>query len=340
MDPGPSEKVSIEEIWKDSTDDFRRSVCIALFNYRGPDVLSYFAAQVKSARDKQLATGPTTETAIFGKRKQDEGDAPQPPNKKPRLAEAKAPPLNPVGVAPAWPALRQSPIMFGQPTSLSASEVSSPHVVPRSPAMPSTARPENPATLAANPASFTAERRSLFDQFASFTAKPRNLFGQPPHVKTEAPAPPAPDCDAQFTFADRRSSSGPQPYTGPGTTQGGSTFGGAPSAPPADTAQGAFEPAPVTTVYKPPFTGVDMSSLKVPANSNVSLTMNVFQAPAVIHQNAESVAPKKLRCIQCKKIYMEAQNTAMECRRHTGMRARSELLPLMPTGRQRKSIIR
>jgi hypothetical protein len=76
----------------------------------------------------------------------------------------------------------------------------------------------------------------------------------------------------------------------------------------------------VSTVYNPPFSGVDMSSLKIPANSNVSVTLNVFQAPSSLHQNTDNDATRMLKCIRCSAIYMEAQSTALECLRHTGTR--------------------
>ncbi|POS69393.1 hypothetical protein DHEL01_v212213 [Diaporthe helianthi] len=143
------------------------------------------------------------------------------------------------------------------------------------------------------------------------------LFGG---AKANAPAQPEPDCDEQFTFADRRFSKPPAPPPPPLQSQFTQyrSFEQSPSSSADNSPQAANRAPPVSAVYKPPFAGVDMSSLKIPANSNVSLTLNVFQAPSSLHQVTGGGAPRTLKCIQCGKFYMEDQNTALQCRRHTG----------------------
>lgn len=71
----------------------------------------------------------------------------------------------------------------------------------------------------------------------------------------------------------------------------------------------------------PTLARADTSSLKVSAKSNVSPALKAFQAPSSPHQNMVSSAPRKLKCIQCKALYLETQNSAKECYRHTGTRS-------------------
>lgn len=296
--------VSVDEMWKGLTADSKKRVCNNLAMYSGPTVCALFPRLVESVHANQLARSSMTVTNE--KRKRDDTDVAQPPSKKPKLAEATAS-LGPNGLDIASLTLGRPLLRFGQPTTSSATAVKSPSVAPPSPTKPVT------TNSSANP--------------APSTAKPVIVLGQTASVKPENPATSPGDCDEQFTIADRKSS-GPQLYNGRGTTHGTShsahnaNFGQAPAAP-SFTAppQRNFGSAPVSTVYKPPSTGLDLSSLKIPANSNVSLTMNVFQAPSSLHQNMNSSAPRNLRCIQCKAFYLETQNTANECRRHTGMRS-------------------
>lgn len=157
---------------------------------------------------------------------------------------------------------------------------------------------------------------------SSSTVPSQGLFSSPfGSAKAKTPAQQEPECDEQFTFADRQSS---QPLNPPWGSQY-RTSGQIPAS--SDNSPQATNGAPpVSTVYKPPFSGVDMSSLKIPANSNVSVTLNVFQAPSSLHQVTDSGVPRKLKCIQCGVLYMEAQNTALECRRHTGKNPHSNPL--------------
>lgn len=296
-------------MWENLPAGSRQSVCDTLATYSGHDALARFARLVKLAHENQLAAGTMAQTVANGKRKRDDSDVAQLPSMRPRLAEAAAP-LKPVGVDFNSSTFPKSPVPFGQSIFSFAPVGASPSVGQPPPAMPSTAGRVNPTISPANP--------------ASATAKPAVVFGQPISVKQETPANPPSDCDEQFNIEDRKFPSA-MPNNGPGTTPSNmpsaqhASFGGVPAASRAAPPQGNFGSAAVSTVYKPPFTGVDMSTLKVPANSNVNLTMNVFQAPSSLHQNVGSGAPKKLKCIQCKAFYIETQNTALECRRHTGM---------------------
>lgn len=308
--------VKIDEVWKGLTADSRQSVCDTLASYSGSFLRAQLVDLVRSAHVKQL-TMVTNE-----KRKRDDDDVAQPPDKKPKLAEATTS-LGPSGLDIASLTLSGPLPRFGRPTISSATAVKSPSVALPSPAIPSTTnRPATPA---------------------SSTAKPAFVFGQSAPIEPENPASPSPDCDEHFTIADRKPS-GPQSYTAQGTTHGtrlsahNANFGQAPAAAPSFTAPPQVNPgsAAVSTVSNPPFTGVDMSSLKIPANSNVSLTMNVFQAPSSLHQNTGSSAPRRLKCIQCKAFYLETQNTAMECRRHTG--TRSYFDPVYPHARNRQLV--
>lgn len=303
------------------TAESKQTVCDNLVTYSGPGVDARFAELVELAYGKQVAAGPATQMETNGKRERDDGsDVSQPPNKKARLAEAMAP-LKPFSTSIFGPQSAQSSL-FGVPTSASIGATASSSVSPLSSDAPSSTVRENSTNTPAHP--------------ASSTATPTFGLGQSITVKTETSAKPPSDCDEQFTFADRISF-GPRPYNGPATMQEDR-----PSAQTASSSQkpaalftappqGSFGSAVVSTVYKPPFSGVDMSSLKVPANSNVNLNMNVFQGPSTLHQNMEISAPRKLKCIQCKEVYIEAQNTAKECRRHTGMRPDSD--PVHPQNR-------
>lgn len=278
---------SVNVVWECLTADSRRWVCDTLSTYIGTDVHAKFAELLNSAHRKQIAAWAAagSKDLVFGKRKWDGGDVAQHPSKKTKLDD-------------------QS--IFSSAT-LRASKI----VAPSFPAIASTTGREKPTNPPANPASSTAT--SAFP------------FGQPLPVKTETPANPPSDCDENFTIDDRISSGalrnkvpGATPSNLPSAQNASSAQ--APAASPTAPPQGTLGSAAVSTVYKPPFTGVDISTLKVPANSNVNLTMNVFQAPSSLHQNMGSGEPRKLKCIQCKEFYIETQNTAMECRRHTGMR--------------------
>lgn len=271
-------------MWKDLPADSRQSVCDTLTTYSGHDARAWFAGLVKLAHGKHLAAGSTTQTVANGKRKCDDSDVALPASKKPRLADH----------------------------STFSSDIgrASTIVAPPSPAMLSTAGRGRPTNPPANPASSTAT-----------LAVP---FGQSISVKQETPASPRTKCNEDFTFGNRKTS-GALPNKGPGTTPSNNpsaqnaSFGRAPAASPTAPPQCNFGSAAVSTVYNPASTGVDSSTLKVPANSNVSSPMNVSQAPSSLRQNVNSGTPKKLKCIQCKAFYIETQNTAFECRRHTGM---------------------
>lgn len=281
------------------------------------------------AARKKLAIANNPQTTATGKRKRDDSEVTEPPRapeKKPKVAQVTAPPLRSANidiVSPkipvAWPAFRQSPIIFGQPKLSSIIAGRSSTVRPPSIAATSTPAPNLPSTVSAL---LSGPQRASFAKFAS---------DQPKRRVQEEPA-----CDEHFTFADRRRSH-PQPTSRSGAAHQHSKTAQNTSSnqpPPISSvkSQAADGWQPISTIYKPPFAGVDMSSLRIPANSNV--TMNFFHAPSVLHQNAESDGPRKLKCIQCKEVYMEARNTAMECRRHTGTGPVSSC-PLIPAGRQR-----
>ncbi|KAG6360955.1 hypothetical protein INS49_012023 [Diaporthe citri] len=312
MDPAPDSAASVNIIWVELPAGVKRVICNFLAEYSGPNVIEEFLTLCGRAI---LTMDDKAQRAATRKRKRDDGDVtdpPRAPEKKPKVFEA-TPPLQSAGidiVSPkipfAWPAFRQSPIIFGRPTLSPTIAGKSPTVTPLSAATTSATAPNIPKTLP----SFLPEPRSPpFVQFA--TAQP----GKP--VQQE------PECDEHFTFADRRASH-PEPAARTGTPHQHSPIAQnassnrPPPVPSTKPSQGTHGWQPMPTIYKPPFTGVDMSSLKIPANSNVSVAMNFFHAPSVLHQNMDSGAPRKLKCIQCKELYMEAQNTAMECRRHTG----------------------
>lgn len=301
----PAKKIS-----KGLTADSEQSVCDTLASHSGSDVHTQLDALVELEHGKQVPTGSATQVVTKGKHKRDASDdnVAQRPRKKPRLAEATASLMD--GVDFARLSLGQPTFRFGQSTSSSARATASLSVTSLLPVMPSTTGRQNPNKPPADP--------------ASSTATPAVGFGQPIPGKPVTPANPPSDCDEQFTFTDRRSS-GPQPYNGRGTAQGNrpsaqnasstQATAASPTAPP----QGSLGSTAGPSVYKLPFTGIDLSSLKIPANSNVNLTLNVFQAPSSVHQKLDNPAPRELNCIQCKESYIETQNTAMNCRRHTGM---------------------
>ncbi|KAK2608089.1 hypothetical protein N8I77_006723 [Diaporthe amygdali] len=316
METEADKTVSLNKKWEGLTDGTKKTICDSLAKYNGPDVNAYFVNQVNWEHAKTLAMEPMTQVAATEKRKRDDSDGLELPctvGKKARVEETTAS-LQSAGVSLfsprylfAWPKFRQSPITFGQPT-LSFATAGSPSIVTPPPlTTPADARPITPFT---NPALDKTPTRSIFSPSRAAKAKKADR--------------PEPECDEQFTFADRRSRS-PQPYAGAGSTQRhnpaahNTLFGQTPSAYSTAASYDTQTMATVPTAYKAPSLGVDMSSLKIPANSNVSLTMNVFQAPSVVHQSKISAEPKTLKCIQCKKFYQEAQNAAMECRRHTGM---------------------
>ncbi|KAI7779038.1 hypothetical protein LA080_001384 [Diaporthe eres] len=315
MAPARDNTVVVNEIWDDLTEDLKRSVCDSLATYSGPNVHGKFNELSIEATRQMFTMKFKSQMTTTAKRKRDDGEVIEPLRvleKKPKVSEATAP-LQSAGVdivSPqipfAWPAFRQSPIIFGRPTLSSALSDKLPTVTPPPTAAAFTAATNIPKTFSSF---LQVPKRFPFAQFA--TAQPGKL------VQKE------PECDEQFTFADRRASH-PPPTAGMGAPhQHSPTAQNASSnqPPPVSStkpSQGTHGWQPMSTIHKPPFTGVDMSSLKVPANSNVSVTMNFFHAPSVLHQNMDSGAPRKLKCIQCKELYMEAQNTAMECRRHTG----------------------
>lgn len=329
METEADKAVSLNKKWEGLTDGSRMIICDCLTQYNGPNVSAYFVNQVNWYHANDLAKDPTMQMSATEKRKRDDSDGLELPGKKARLEEATAP-LQSAGVSLFSPRLpfplpkfRQSPIMFGQPTLSSATAESPSTVAPPRFETPSTAIPSIPVT---SPALGTKSIPKTISQF---------LVGLTKAVR------PEPECDEQFTFADRRYRS-PQPYAGLGSTQRhnpeahSTLFGQAPSASSAAASQGTQTSATVPTASKAPSLGVDMSSLKIPANSNVSLTMNVFQAPSVVQQSKISAEPKMLKCIQCKEFYHEAQNAAMECRRHTGMEPYLTVLPALTVGTQRE----
>lgn len=295
---------SVDEIWKVLTADSRQWVFDHLARYSGSGVCTRFNGLVEWAHRKQVATWSAPQAVMSDKkRKRDDNDVAQPPSKKPTLHKAEAPWIDRVDSERFD--LRKALFRLVRLRIPSATALPPSSVAPPPPATHSTTGGENSFNLPADPASSTVTGGAI--------------FGQPVPVKPETPANPPSDCEEQFTFADRRSS-GPQPDNRPGTTHG--------SRPSAQNVQpAASSPAPtqenlgspgVSAVYKPPFAGVDISSLKVPANSKVNLTLNVFQGPSSLHQQVTSPAPRKLKCIQCNAFYVETQNTAMKCRRHTG----------------------
>lgn len=168
--------------------------------------------------------------------------------------------------------------------------------------------------------SATVSNQGGASSFSSTVPKPgvfSSLFGR---AKANTPASQVPECDEQFTFADHQSSQAPVAQQ---------------QIPPAQYSQyrSSDQPSPassndsspnltgsqfISAVYKPPFAGVDMSSLKIPADPNVSLTLNALQDSSSLHQTTDSDATRKLKCIYCSVFYIEVQNTALECRRHTG----------------------
>lgn len=301
--------VSAEEVSKGPRADSRQSVSDTLTSYSGSDVHTRLDAPVALVRVKKVPTGAATQVVTKTKRKRDASDdnVAQPPSKKPRLVEATASFMS--GVDFARLSLGQPTFRFGQSTSASARATASLSVASLLPAMPSTTGRQNPNKPPAGP--------------TSSTATPAVVFSQPISMKPATRANPPSDCDEQFTFTDRRSS-GPQPYNGRGTARGNrpsaqnarstQETATSPTAPPQEDLGSTAGPS----VYKFPFTGIDLSSLKIPANSNVNLTLNVFQAPSSVHQKLDSPVLRKLNCIQCKESYIETQNTAMNCRRHTG----------------------
>lgn len=331
LDLAARNAVMANGVWIDLTDDLKRDFCDSLASYSGPNVYGKFIAQIGWAARKKHARERNTQTTAVGKRKRDDSDvteASRASEKRPKVSEPMAPLQSATVdiVTPkipfVWPAFRQSPIIFGQPTLSSIITGKSPTVALPLTATTSAAAPNLTSTV---PPLLKGPKHVPFAQFAT--------------TQPEKPVQKVPTCDEHFTFADRRPAQ-PQPTAGPGaahqhrpTAQNASS-----NQPPpifsANPSQGAHGWQPVTTFYKPPFAGVDMSSLKIPANSNVSVTMNVFHAPSVLHQNMESSAPRKLKCIHCKNFYMESQNTAIECRRHTGTVPVSSS-PLTLAGRQR-----
>lgn len=335
LEMAPKYAVMANKVWIDLTSDLKRDFCDSLASYSGPNVYEKFTALIALAVRKKHVMEKDTQMTAVGKRKRDDSDvteASRASEKRPKVSEPMAP-LQSASVdivTPkipfAWPTFRQSPIVFGQPTLSSIMTGKSSSVPLSSTATTSAAAPNLAST---SPPLLTGPKHVPFAQFAT--------------TQPEKPVPKQPACDEHFTFADRR------PFHAQPTAGAGAAYQHRPTAqnassnqpPPifsANPSQGTHGWQPVTTFYKPPFAGVDMSSLKIPANSTVSVTMNVFHAPSVLHQNMDSSAPRKLKCIQCKEFYMEAQNMAMECRRHTGTVPVSPG-PLMLAGKQGTNIM-
>lgn len=315
LDRQAQDAAMVNEIWIGLTDGLKRDVCNSLARYSGPNLHGELIAKTALAARVKSAMENKPQLMATGKRKRDDDNAIEPAHawdKKPKVSETTAPTqsANFDIVSPkipfAWPKFRQSPIIFGQPTLSPAVLGKSPSVTPHSTVTTSAAATNNQSTA---PPLRAAPHRVPFTQFAAF---------QP-----NKPIQQGSECDEQFSFADRRTSH-PQPTAGAGAshqqsfTGGSASSGQSPPASYATSSAGTNGWQPISTLHKAPFAGVDMSSLKIPANSNVSVTMNFFHAPSVLHQNMDNGAPRKLKCIQCKELYMESQNTAMECRRHTG----------------------
>lgn len=333
MDSAPDKALSVNEIWRGLSARSRQYICNRLAYYDGSNVDGHFEELVQGARGsmlwfkygvKEMELEGNTQVAATEKRKRDDGDmTDQPPaSKKPKTFETTAPlQAEDIDIASPkipfkWPGSRQTSIKFGQPTLSAAISDKI-----------STAKPSSLATLfgssrdiqnsnAGIPTLCTASKPGL-SSFFPFSSS--SLFG---NAKTRTPGLQESECDEQFTFADRRS---PQPYASHQSNPSaqGISSDQHSSASSSASPQGANVLPTVSAVDKPPFAGVDMSSLKIPANSNVSVTLNVFQAPSSLHQGTESGAARKLKCIQCNAFYMEAQNAALQCRRHTGMKSHS-----------------
>lgn len=329
---------SVNEAWLGLTDGSRQSVCHNLALYRGANAHGYFERLVqrahvikltREARARNLKLETKAPMAATGKRNRDEGEVSDkaPDSKKPKISEVTAP-LQAEGIdieAPMipfkWPGFRQTPIKFGQPTLSVAIGDKLP-----------TARPSSLATTF----DFSRDSQNSCAGFST-VSKPGLFSSSSPlfsfgfgNAKANLPIQQESECDEQFTFADCRS---PQPYASHQSNPSaqGISSDEYSSAPPSISPQGANVPPTVSTVNKPPFAGVDMSSLKIPTSSNVSVTLNVFQAPSSLHQNTDSGRARQLKCIRCNGFYMEAQNAALECRRHTGMASRSKHLLILRT---------
>ncbi|KAJ0117360.1 hypothetical protein J7T55_003774 [Diaporthe amygdali] len=280
METEADKTVSLNKKWEGLTDGAKKTICDSLAKYNGPDVSAYFVNQINWEHAKTLAMEPMMQVASTEKRKRDDSDGLELPctvGKKARLEETTASSQS-AGVSLfspsylfAWPKFRQSPITFGQPTLSSATAGSPPTVTPPPLATPADARHITP-----------------FTDHALDKTPTRSIFSPSRAAKAKKAVRPEPECDEQFTFADRRSRS-PQPYAGPGSTQRhnpearSTLFGQASSASFTAATQGTQISATVPTASKAPSLGVDMSSLKIPANSNaLSLlpTMRSFGAKA------------------------------------------------------------
>lgn len=329
MDSVPEKTLSVNEIWPGLFARSRQRICNRLAQYDGSNADGHFEELVRGEGEresmlyfragvKKLELEDNVRVVATTKRNRDDGDVADdaPAMKKPRLSEATAPlQAEDIDIASPkipfnWPGFRQTSIKFGQPTLSAAIRDKIPTAEPSSLATPfgSSRDSQNSDTGFS-----TVSKPGLFSSsypFFSFG------FG---NAKANSPPQQESECDEQFTFADRRS---PQPYASHQSNP--SAQGISPeqhsSAPSSNSPpQGANVSPTVTAVNKPPFAGVDMSSLKIPANSNVSVTLNVFQAPSSLHQSTDSDPARKLKCIQCNAFYMEAQNGVLACRRHTGM---------------------
>lgn len=299
MDPAADKALSVNEVWLGLTDSRRRTVCDVLATYRGPDASEYFEKLVHEAHRIQLELEAKIQPAATGKRKLNDDDAAAPcAPKKAKVSDATTPlQTESIDIASpeipfVWPECRQSPIKVGQPT------------------LSSTIAGKSPISRLSLPTT-----RSLF----SPSVRKRSLFSSPLSIntKTGTVAQLEPECDELFPIADRGLFRSQAPHQQTPVAEDKSSDQSL-SASLSALSQGIDGLRPESSVYKPPLAGVDMSSLKIPANSNVSVNLNFFQAPSSLHQSTDSGTPRKLKCIQCGDFYMEAQNMAVECRRHTG----------------------
>ncbi|KAH8773639.1 hypothetical protein F5883DRAFT_661548 [Diaporthe sp. PMI_573] len=311
MAPEADSAFSANVVWSGLTDRRRRNVCNVLASYRGPNAREHFEQLVHGAHSIQLRLEAKTQSPPTGKRTLDHGDAADAPSasKKPKVSEATEP-LQPDKidiVAPdipfVFPTCRKPPIQVGHPTLWSTIGGRSPD-----------ARPSWFATRS----TFLPSIRTTVPPFPT-TSRPVSVFSlsQSANTTTKTSGQRERECDELFTIADRRSSQ-PETIRPQSPSAEDEKSDQSPSVSLRTSSQGADGMPTVSTVYNPPFSGVDMSSLKIPANSNVSVTLNVFQAPSSLHQNTDNDATRMLKCIRCSAVYMEAQSTALECLRHTG----------------------
>jgi hypothetical protein len=319
MNPLPEKAVSVDVAWVGLNAGLKKSVCKALFAYSGDGVGKFFEGAVRAAYARKLDLEARSQLEKAGKRKLDDGDATgtQPDLKKAKLHEATVTPQAKTMdlASPRFPfrrpSFRQEPIKFGEPRLSSGIGDTSTAATPRSIFSPSIRR-LNAASVSTSlsrklPRTSSASNPTLLSSAPS-------LFG---NAEAKTPVQQEPEYENELTFADRQPAQ-PQPPQPPSSSTQYTDFGQPASVSSNTSSQGTNGPPPASTVWKPPFAGVDMSSLKIPANSNVNVTLNVFKAPSSLHQTTRRSAPRRLKCIQCGSFYMEDQNTALRCRRHTG----------------------